>query len=110
YRLNNGTPQSSATFTGLGEGTYEVTVMDASGFMFITNVVVITSPNPIAATADVLGDDIMVNASGGTGALQYSINGVDFQSSNEFLDQANGTYTITVMDENGCTTTVEAIV
>ena len=34
--------------------------------------------------------------------LTYSIDGENFQSENEFADLPNGTYEITVMDENGC--------
>src|SRR5207248_2078174 len=48
---------------------------------------------------------ITVTAGGGTGALQYSLNGVSFQAGNTFTNQPAGSYTITVKDANGCATT-----
>src|ERR1041384_4493463 len=48
---------------------------------------------------------ITVTAAGGTGVLQYSINGVAFQSSKTFNNIISGSYTVTVKDANGCTKT-----
>lgn len=42
-------------------------------------------------------------ATGGTGALEYSLNGLDFQPSPIFVGLPNGTYTVVVRDANGCT-------
>src|SRR5436853_6459810 len=53
---------------------------------------------------------ITVTASGGTGTLSYSKDGTNFQSSNVFSGLAAGSYTITVKDANGCTTTTAATV
>ena len=110
YSLNGGSPQSSNVFDGLGEGDYEVTVSDANGFSFTTSPLSVTSPSAITVSADVVDDDVTVTASGGTGDLEYSIDGTNFQSSDVFNDLDNDTYTITVRDENGCTETVDAIV
>ena len=51
-----------------------------------------------------LGEDgsIEVIASGGVGQLEYSINGIDFQSNNQFTNLPTGTYTLTIRDENNC--------
>lgn len=46
---------------------------------------------------------ISVSASGGTSPYTFSINGVDFQSSETFSGLAAGTYTLTVEDSDGCT-------
>src|SRR5436853_6206877 len=53
---------------------------------------------------------ITVTASGGTGTLSYSKDGTNFQTSNVFSGLAGGSYTITVKDANGCTTTTGATV
>ncbi len=45
---------------------------------------------------------ITVTANGGTGDYIYSIEGGDFQLSNEFEGLTEGTYEVTVEDENGC--------
>ncbi|HHM21204.1 MAG TPA: hypothetical protein ENJ20_04180, partial [Bacteroidetes bacterium] len=110
YSLNGGTAQSSNVFDQLGAGTYEVTVMDANGFSVTTNAVDIANPPPITLTADVVNDDITANAGGGTGTLQYSIDGVNFQTSPLFENLPNGVYTVTAMDANGCTQDTTAIV
>ncbi|MFM7727583.1 MAG: SprB repeat-containing protein, partial [Flavobacteriales bacterium] len=46
---------------------------------------------------------ITVTATGGTGSLQYSLNGGAFQSSNVFSGLAAGTYAVSVKDANNCT-------
>ena len=51
---------------------------------------------------------IQINASGGTGALSYSINnGLTFQSSSTFTNLPGAIYHIVVKDINGCTATVD---
>ncbi len=110
YSLNGGNPQSSNEFDNLGEGVYEVTVTDSDGLTVTTNAITINNPPAITAAADVVDDDITVTANGGTGTLQYSIDGTNYQGSNVFENLANGVYTITVLDENGCTETTTAVV
>ncbi len=51
---------------------------------------------------------IEVSSSGASGAVQYSINGTTFQTSNMFTVSA-GTYTVTVKDKD-CTATTQATV
>jgi large repetitive protein len=53
---------------------------------------------------------ITVTASGGTGVLTYSIDGQAFQPSGVFSNMQNGSYTLTVRDERGCTATTTAVV
>jgi len=52
---------------------------------------------------------IEISATGGSGTVQYSINGTTFQSSNIFNVSA-GDYTVTARDNAKCTATVEATV
>ena len=107
YSLNGGAFQGNNQFTGLSAGNYEVTIRDVGGFEVTLNAVTIAAPSPITGTADVNGNDVTVNASGGTGALMYSLDGGPFQSSNIFLNVMNGSHTITVKDANGCTIDIE---
>lgn len=46
---------------------------------------------------------VTITASGGTGDLSYSLDGMNFQNSNLFENLAPGEYTIYVQDENGVT-------
>lgn len=110
YSLNGGAGQSSNVFSGLEAGDYTVVVTGQFGFTVSVGPITITEPAAITVGTTVADDDVTVTAAGGTGALEYSINGTSFQSSNEFLDLSNGIYTITVRDENGCTATAQAIV
>lgn len=110
YSLNDGPSQGDAVFSGLAAGTYTVVVTGIFGFTAVSNVVVLDEPAGISVSTEVDEDDLTVTASGGVGALEYSLDGVDFQVSNEFPDLPNGFYTVTVRDENGCTTTADFVV
>ncbi len=110
YSLNGGAFQSSNVFSGLAPGSYTVEVKDATGFIIVTNSLTISDVPAITASASVNTDVITVTANGGTGSLQYSLNGGTFQSGNTFSSLANGTYTVTVQDANGCTATTSATV
>lgn len=114
YSINGGTFQTSTTFTGLAEGTYSISVRDASGCTFAKDVVVsnIAGPNftatAQASTCGASNGRISVSeVNGGTTPYTYSINGTTFQSGTSFTNLLAGTYTIAVKDANGCTATRE---
>lgn len=113
YSNDGGTNyQSGNTFGGLGAGLYNVRVKDANGCIVDVAVDITEPASAVSATADVadvacFGDSsgtITVNATGGTGAYQYSVDGGStYQGSPVFSGLASGTYSIMVMDANGCT-------
>ena len=102
FSLNGGPFQSSNIFDGLGAGTYTITVMDNDGFTSETNEIIINNPPEIIVSVNINVDDVTIDANGGTGGLMYSLDGVNYQVSNEFFDLPNGNYTVYVKDENGC--------
>lgn len=53
---------------------------------------------------------IVATALGGSGALQYSIDGTTFQSSNTFNNLSAGSYTVTVQDAQGAQATAPAVI
>ncbi|MFN5324905.1 MAG: CUB domain-containing protein, partial [Bacteroidota bacterium] len=83
YSINSGTTtQTSNTFSGLLAGTYPIIVTDANSCTTTVNASV---SNTLAPTISVVNStnntcfnsnngSIVINASGGTGSLQYSIN------------------------------------
>ncbi|WP_299703696.1 gliding motility-associated C-terminal domain-containing protein [uncultured Pontibacter sp.] len=114
YSINGAAFQTSATFTGLAEGTHNISVRDANGCTFAKDVAVsnIAGPNftatAQASTCGASNGRISVSeVNGGTTPYTYSINGGTFQSSTSFTGLAAGTYTIAVKDANGCTATRE---
>jgi SprB repeat len=112
YSINGTTFQSGNFFTGLLAGSYVLTVKDASGCTNAAVFNITSSPKPLlnaipaAATCGNSNGSITAFGSGGTGALQYSINGNIFQLSNSFTNLSPGPYTVTVKDVNGCTNTI----
>lgn len=114
YSLLNGNnaviipSQTSNTFSNLAPGTYGVIVTDAKGCTSASTLVTITAPSleTLFATATVSQPScvnpmgiITINATGGTGPYQYSIdNGVTYNLSDTFVVTQPGNYIITVRD------------
>ncbi len=102
------------TIRGLPEGNYIVSVIDnnGAGTLVTSPLHIITEPELLeyeVVTTPVScyqGNDgtLTINAKGGTGTLQYSIdNGVNYRLSNSFTGLSGNTYTIKVKDANDCT-------
>lgn len=119
YSIDGGsTFGSSGLFTGLSSGTYNVVVRDGNGCITAGNAIVIIEPVVISysttvngATCGVSDGEIIITASGGTGSLQYSIDGgTSFQSNGTFSNLNSGSYGIVIEDVNGCqATSLESI-
>jgi subtilisin-like proprotein convertase family protein len=110
YSINGGESQDSNVFGGLAAGTYTVVVTDALGFTASLPAVVLDNPTAITVTSMVVLDDLTITASGGTGDLSYSVDGINFQSSNQFNNLSDAVYTVVVRDANGCTSTKQVAV
>lgn len=108
YSINGTTYQPGTLFSNLAAGAYTLYVKDANGCIKTLAVTVLHLGGPVPAVTSSpsscgLSDGtITVTASGGTGALSYSINGTTFQSSNIFLSLPAGNYTVTVRDTKNC--------
>ncbi len=119
YNIGGGAYVGSIAFGGLAAGTYRMGIIDANSCLDSVDVDVI-APTPIDTTSILTSDNngfnvscngyadatIQINATGGTGALQYSIAGVNggaFQASNTFTGLSASSYDITIRDVNGCT-------
>jgi gliding motility-associated-like protein len=119
YRIGTGAYQSGTTFNSLAAGTYTITIKDANG-VTKTNTATITQPAATLAVAVssqinviVYGastGSITVAASGGTSPYQYKVGTGSYQSDPTFNALPAGTYTITIKDANGITTTTTATI
>src|SRR5690606_5409604 len=110
YSINSLDFQPDNVFSGLAPGSYPVTVRNGDGCTSLSVPVIINSAPVVPAIANVAVTQpsctvntgvITVNSPVGAG-LTYSINGTDFQAETSF-DALPGTYTITVMNSDGCT-------
>lgn len=115
YSNNGGaTYTPNNTYSGLPAGTYNFKIRDVNGCVKDT-AITITEPPALtasaitsAATCPNNDGSIDITAGGGTPGYEYSIdNGVNYQSSNVFLNVASGNYSsIKVRDVNGCVLSV----
>ncbi|MEM8908801.1 MAG: T9SS type A sorting domain-containing protein, partial [Bacteroidota bacterium] len=110
YSLDGNTFQESNLFNGLGAGTYTFTIEDAMGLLFTTTELLIEEPLLLEASVSTELNTVTIVASGGTGALMYSLDGDTYQSDNVFPDLPNGDYTAYVLDENDCLQTVDFMI
>ncbi|WP_223052024.1 T9SS type B sorting domain-containing protein [Flavobacterium coralii] len=111
YSINNGSTYSNSNiFTNLTPGQYQLVVRNQSGCTSApVNVTITTVPN-IPADAVVLANQPSCGSTTGsitvlspTGAgIQYSINGINYQSSATFTGLAPATYNVYVRNAAGC--------
>ncbi len=108
YLWNNGA--TSADITGLSSGTYILTATDCNGCVAIDS---LTIAEPSELTCTIEGEDVgcynaddgsaVVTVSGGT--MPYSYNWSNGMMSNTITNLSAGSYTVTVTDNVGCSTT-----
>jgi len=106
----------TGTFTGLAAGTYTYTVTDSHGCTSTVSVT-ITQPAVLAATA--AGTNVSCNGAangsalatvtGGTSPYSYTWNTSPVQHTNPATGLAPGTYSVTVVDANGCSTASNSV-
>lgn len=110
YSIDGYNYQSSNVFSSLRAGNYLLRVRDA-GNCTAYQAFTINEPAPVqfvyVNTSDVSCHNaknglILASATGGTGAISYSINGTTYSSLGSFADLAGGSYTVYAKDANGC--------
>jgi gliding motility-associated-like protein len=100
--------QTSNVFTGLASGGYTISAKDASGEIgSATGQVYDKCPTVTGATTNEIcgGQNGTITATGskGTTPYQFSIDGINFQTSNVFTGLGFGEYIVTIKDANGFT-------
>ncbi|SFT54150.1 gliding motility-associated C-terminal domain-containing protein [Lishizhenia tianjinensis] len=119
YSWNTTPVQTSATAVNLTAGTYSCTVTDANGCVSSINATLSQPTAPLQVNLNTVNDvncygdatgSIAVIASNGTPGYNYSWNTSPVQTSATATGLTAGTYTCTVTDANGCTTSISATV
>ena len=115
YSKNAGiTFQATGIFSNLTAANYTIVVKDANGCLASSgNITVASAPcSTITLSSTTTGSDKCLNNNGtinlsgsGSTGLMYNINGGTFQTSGLFSTLSAGSYTISVRDVNGCSTT-----
>ena len=102
--------ESDYTFANLNPGTYSVTVTTDDGCTFTEDITIINPPVLTATVAltkalTCTDGEITVYPVGGTPPYEYFVNGASISQSNpEIAVPSSGTYNITVVDFNNCST------
>jgi large repetitive protein len=118
YSIDGGTTyQPGATFAGLTPGAYQIMVMNAGGCTSTTSQITV-APSPVPAEAQTVitqptcfdnQGTVVITAPNGSG-YTYSINGTNFQNGTTFINLNPGTYTVTVSNLSGCTSTTQVVI
>jgi len=110
--------QTSNVFSNLSSGTYSIVIKkekSGSSCDIAHGDITINPSVPFVLSASVTQQISCSNGSatissnvtsGGTAPFEYSTNGVNFQTANDFTGLGPGDYTITARDANGCIATV----
>lgn len=109
YAWNTTPVQTTPSASNLTAGNYTVTATDSNGCVVSTSVT-ITEPTQLQLTTGGVDPtcfsysdgSIWVNAFGGTTPYSYSWNTVPPQATDSVNGLPAGTYTVTVVDSNGC--------
>jgi parallel beta-helix repeat protein len=104
--------------TGLAAGDYSVIITDNKGCSSASLPVTLSQPATAISASASAGTilcnggttTLTVTAAGGTGSLEYSLDGGAYQAGNTFTVSASATpYVVTVKDANGCVKVADGV-
>ncbi len=114
YTLSTGAQNSTGVFTGLNAGDYQLTITDANGCSdvlpasILSDEPVLVSVSPDPAKVYQAETVLLTTETNQTGVLQFTWLPSDGLSCSdcdvpEFIGSQSGSYTVTVINEQGCT-------
>lgn len=109
------TTQTTGLFTDLPADSYDIEIADAGGCTATSTIVLANAILPVIT--DVETNDPLCGATDGSiivsatpSTVQFSLDGgITLQSTGTFTDLAQGSYTVQVVDLQGCTSTQEVV-
>ena len=118
YSWNTIPVQTTATATGLAAGTYTCTITDANGATTMATATIMQPTVLVASLSAQMNVACFGNASGsatamasgGTPNYAYTWNTVPVQNTPTATGLPAGTWTCSITDANGCSTTVQATI
>ena len=110
YSKDGTTFQSTATFAALLAGSHTITIKDANGCTFESQVQVNYMPGPsdliasikASTCGDSNGEISITSVQNGAAPYLYALDGTNFQSAATFAALAAGEYRVRIKDANGC--------
>ncbi len=98
YLWSNGATTQSIT---VGAGNYYVD-LGSNGCVYRQTVSVTTAQAPTITRVDTSGSTATVYVTGGTAPYQYSLDGMNYQSSHVFMNLSRGIHKVYVLGSDGC--------
>ncbi len=115
YVWSNGT--AGASLNNVGAGTYTVTVADANGCTATTSITLTQPASALASSATIVSQvacfggatgEAYVSYSGGT--APYSVLWSTGQTADTLVNMTAGSYSVTITDANGCTSSQTVVI
>lgn len=102
YKWSNGTDGQFARTADYGIGTHFVELTSPNGCVYKQTFTISATESPKITNIEVIGTTATISVTGGEAPYQYSIDGINYQSSNIFYNIPRGTHTVYVKDSKAC--------
>jgi gliding motility-associated-like protein len=107
--------QANGLFQNLDAGTYPAEIIDQNNCVYIENITIDYTPNPVISNVsfnnptckDSCNGDVTLTIIGGSSPYEFSTDGVNYGPSNTLNGMCAGTMTIFVRDANNCSTQID---
>jgi len=117
YEWNSSPAQYTDTLFNVESGTYNVTITDGNNCTAMNTVNITDTPGPSCIITDILdatngqsNGALTLDVNGGASPYSFLWNSSPIQTTQNLQNVPAGTYSVTVTDGNGCTTTTIATV